>query len=372
LHKATGASPSLSFPWPPLSDRKNRRIGAPLLVQSRRGIALLLREVSSPAPQSIGARLARCCAMLLAGLALAGCDGVSGGVDDLLSAVRETTIKPLEKIIGGEPSEAKVDAGKSDGGKDDAALAQAVPYIKPQAAPPPANVLSELRAAAERGHAPSQNALGVMYDKGRGVERDPGEAVKWYRKAAEQGLASAQFNLALMYRAGTGVAKDDAAAFAWFEKAARQGAPEAQYMAALQLEDGVGTGRDAAAAVRWYAQAASSGYAPAQHNLAVAYATGVGIAKDEEAAATWYRRAADQGQPKSQLLIAQALARGAGVPRDRPEAYIRFKLAAASAGSDEQLRRDAEAQAESLAKEIPKADLEKARRDLQARLPARA
>jgi len=48
---------------------------------------------------------------------------------------------------------------------------------------------------AEQGHAIAQFNLGVMYDKGEGVEKDYDEAFKWYRKAAEQGDADAQYNL---------------------------------------------------------------------------------------------------------------------------------------------------------------------------------
>tara|TARA_Y100000588_G_C13824654_1_gene740888 strand:+ start:510 stop:737 length:228 start_codon:yes stop_codon:yes gene_type:complete len=34
----------------------------------------------------------------------------------------------------------------------------------------------------------NNDALGVMYDKGKGVTQDYQEAMKWYRKAAEQGF----------------------------------------------------------------------------------------------------------------------------------------------------------------------------------------
>jgi TPR repeat protein len=50
--------------------------------------------------------------------------------------------------------------------------------------------------AAEQGDATAQNNLGVMYETGRGGNKDLGEAAWWYRKAAEQGDADAQENLA--------------------------------------------------------------------------------------------------------------------------------------------------------------------------------
>ena len=62
------------------------------------------------------------------------------------------------------------------------------------------------------------------------------EAVKYYRKAAEAGHAKAQYNLGVCYDEGVGVAKDPAQAFAWYSKAAEKGNKDAK--AALQaLQD---------------------------------------------------------------------------------------------------------------------------------------
>ena len=48
------------------------------------------------------------------------------------------------------------------------------------------------RAAAERGHAPSQTNLGLMYECGEGVGRSQETAVVLFAKAAIQGWAAAQ------------------------------------------------------------------------------------------------------------------------------------------------------------------------------------
>ncbi len=53
--------------------------------------------------------------------------------------------------------------------------------------------------AALKGHALGQSNLGAMYDKGRGVDRDYAQAVKWYRKSALKGHALGQHNLGVMY-----------------------------------------------------------------------------------------------------------------------------------------------------------------------------
>jgi len=86
-----------------------------------------------------------------------------------------------------------------------------------------------LRKRAERGLPDAQTQLGLAYDSGEGVPKDPAIAAEWYRKAAEQGYAEAQHNLAVSYYHGEGVPKDFARAAEWFRKAAEQGYAAAQY-----------------------------------------------------------------------------------------------------------------------------------------------
>jgi TPR repeat protein len=74
----------------------------------------------------------------------------------------------------------------------------------------------------------AQYNLGVCYDKGEGVSKDPVEAAKWYRKAAEQNFANAQYNLGVSYDNAEGVAKDYVEAYKWRLLAARQGNEDAK------------------------------------------------------------------------------------------------------------------------------------------------
>jgi len=46
------------------------------------------------------------------------------------------------------------------------------------------------------------------------------QQVEWYREAAESGHTSAQFNLGVMYENGRGVDKDDSSAVEWYREAA--------------------------------------------------------------------------------------------------------------------------------------------------------
>jgi hypothetical protein len=66
-----------------------------------------------------------------------------------------------------------------------------------------------IQAAALRGHAPSQNRLGVMYVKGIGVAKNFVRAEKWFELAADQQSAAANYHLSVIYSEGArGVPQD--------------------------------------------------------------------------------------------------------------------------------------------------------------------
>lgn len=112
---------------------------------------------------------------------------------------------------------------------------------------------------AETGDARAQYALGRLYEKGRGVERDFAAAAAWYRKAAEQGHADSEYRLAVGYAYGLGVRKDEAAALAWLRKAANNGQKRAQKTLARAYEEGrLGLAADPKQAQYWYDKARSS------------------------------------------------------------------------------------------------------------------
>lgn len=75
-----------------------------------------------------------------------------------------------------------------------------------------------LRRAADQGHAPAQARLADLLDAA-GYHR---EAIELYRKAADQGEAAGEYGLARMYVAGRGVARDPAQALAGFQRAAEK------------------------------------------------------------------------------------------------------------------------------------------------------
>ena len=79
------------------------------------------------------------------------------------------------------------------------------------------------RLAADQGDAIGRNALGDMYNNGKGVLQDYKEAVQLFELAALQGLASAQTNLGRNYYIGHGVLQDNVLAHMWSNVAAANG-----------------------------------------------------------------------------------------------------------------------------------------------------
>ena len=136
--------------------------------------------------------------------------------------------------------------------------------------------LKRFRSAAEEGHAGAQAALGELYNRGKGTQRDAEEAAKWYRLAAEQGHVDAQVTLGWMYNVGTGVPENFTEAIKWFRLAADQGHPGAQNNLGVLYRQGRGNQDDVKNAVDWFEKAADQGMAPAQYALGQMYLNGEG------------------------------------------------------------------------------------------------
>ncbi len=80
-----------------------------------------------------------------------------------------------------------------------------------------------LLKSAEGGNAAAQDAIGLMYEFGKGVPRSEAEAVRWYTRAAEQGFPDGEVNLGYLLALGRGVKKDYRKASEWFQRAAEGG-----------------------------------------------------------------------------------------------------------------------------------------------------
>jgi hypothetical protein len=119
--------------------------------------------------------------------------------------------------------------------------------------------LSEVRPLAEQGDARCQYSMGVLYENGFGVVKDPQQAAAWYLKAAQQGNTDAQYNLGAMNEHGTGIPVDYAEAARWYRPAAEAGDIDALSNLGVLYEKGQGVPQDRVLAMALY-------------NVSVAYA----------------------------------------------------------------------------------------------------
>jgi TPR repeat protein len=83
--------------------------------------------------------------------------------------------------------------------------------------------LTDLEFLANGGEPRAQYDLGVMYDRGDGVQQSDAKAMYWYERAAAQGEPRAQYNLGLMYLNGQGVSQDPVKAYYWISLSANRG-----------------------------------------------------------------------------------------------------------------------------------------------------
>ena len=190
-----------------------------------------------------------------------------------------------------------------------------------------AGAMSAWQANATAGDPEAMNNIGVLYNKGLGVEQDNKQAAAWYEKAAQLGYVNAQFNLANLYYSGRGVDHDLKQAARWYRAAADGGHKMAQYYLAPMYDDGDGVPEDHTEALKWYVKAADAGLGDAQYEIARMLLTGDGLKKDPARGAQYALKAAETGNAKGQILMAKAYFKGTGVDKNLIEAYVWTSLA---------------------------------------------
>ncbi len=127
---------------------------------------------------------------------------------------------------------------------------------------------------AQDGDSTAQTALGLLYERGLGVARDPAIALVWYRRAADQGDTLAEFHIGSLYERGDGVVRDYAAAAGWYRRASEKGNDSAQAALAYLYDRGLGVTRDFAAAEALYSEASASWAEVDSYPAEATFATG--------------------------------------------------------------------------------------------------
>jgi TPR repeat protein len=116
---------------------------------------------------------------------------------------------------------------------------------------------------AEQGNASIQYKLGLMYEEGKGVEKDLAMALQWLQRAAEQNFSKAQLLIGRKYYTGAGVPRDLTKAAEWYRLAAEQNDAEAQYILGIMYELGQGVPQDFVLAYQFFLLSAAQGHTAA-------------------------------------------------------------------------------------------------------------
>ena len=162
------------------------------------------------------------------------------------------------------------------------------------------------------------------------ARKDYTAAVSIFKPMAESGDARARYELGLLYEEGLGVSKDPVAAAALFQQAASQNLPEGLF--SLGRMYGVGKGGiplDHREAFKLYLQSAELNYSPAQVFVGLSYQNGMGgVTKNAEEAYKWYLKAAQLNNAIAQVYIARMYLEGNPRPKSFIRAHIWYDLAA--------------------------------------------
>ncbi len=184
------------------------------------------------------------------------------------------------------------------------------------------------RQAALKDHAGAMYNLGIAYERGEGVEKNPSEAFRWFSNAADKGDRDGLFKTGEAYHHGRGVGKNINTAFDWYRKAAAKDHVAAMHSIALMYADGSGVSRDYKQALRWSRKAADAGHASSMNLLGVIYRRGLGVSRDDRESVHWYRKAAEKGLASAMYNLGNMYEKGAGVSRSYKEAVSWYRKAA--------------------------------------------
>ncbi len=191
-----------------------------------------------------------------------------------------------------------------------------------------ARALEILKPLAENGDSQAQVTLGIMYDFGHGVAKDPAKAIEWYIKAAEQGIPVVQHDVGVKYFQGQGVEQDYLKAAYWWEQSANAGLADSQFNLGLLYYRGIGLKVDYQKASSLFTSAAEQDHPHAQYSLAVMYAFGQYLDKNYEHALKWFSKSAAHDVAQAQFNLGVFYENGYGLDVNIATAKKWYALAA--------------------------------------------
>lgn len=170
----------------------------------------------------------------------------------------------------------------------------------------------------------SQNKLGLAYENGEGVKKDPKTAFSWFEKAANNGYSYAYYNLGRHYTYGLSVSVDMNKALYWFEKAAKAHHVHSSLLLGHWYQNGTNVPKDLKRAAEYFKDAAFGGLAEGKHQYACCYAYGLGVRQDSLRALLWIDRAVKDNYFLSYYLKGIMYRDGVSVNKSPQNAFSSF------------------------------------------------
>ena len=214
----------------------------------------------------------------------------------------------------------------------------------------------EWLSLAEEGHSGALLNIGVLYEKGLGVEQDAAMALEWFRKAADRGEIVAFHNIGVLYRDGRGVPQNHVEAAKWFLKAAESGDTYGRFQLGLASINGLGVPQNISDGVELIRKAADGGNPLAALELAKMHRAGLHVARDTAEAVKWFKAASVAGSDEAAFALGTMYAEGNGFDVDLVRAYAWFWVAVRRGGHSA-----AELAIQIVAGSLDESDLERAR-----------
>jgi len=180
---------------------------------------------------------------------------------------------------------------------------------------------------AGKGDIQAQVGLGQLhYQGGRGIPRDPRQALQYFLQAAESGNAVAMAFLGKIYLEGNEeVAASNETALKYFKKASALNNPVGQSGLGLMYLFGKGVEKDTKKAYEYFSKAAEQSWVDGQLWLGNMYYNGWEVPKDYKMASKYYNLASQSGHVLAFYNLADMHATGTGVLRSCPTAVEFFK-----------------------------------------------
>lgn len=185
--------------------------------------------------------------------------------------------------------------------------------------------MSSIRYAAENGDSWAQNSLGLAYEMGEGVAKNPNMAFAWFEKAANKGDKYAYYNLGRHFQYGLSVPKDMDKAYYWYERAAKAYHPYSCYIMGHWYIADENPNKNNYKAAAYFKDAAFTGCKEGKAEYGRCHAYGIGVKKDSIKALLWLNRAIEDEYYQSYWIKGKIYQEGASVQKNERKAFDIFQ-----------------------------------------------